>query len=110
MFLILFCFSIALPAYKMVLSFLLVSNRIKDEEGKIKLVNRLAIIGKWSMTDVFVIAVLAASVKLNMVASIEVHTGLYVFGAGVITSMMLVNRLLSGYALRPMDVADKPIL
>jgi len=101
LFVILFGFSIALPLYKMVLSFLLVSNRIKDPEHKIKTVNRLAIIGKWSMTDVFVIAILAATVKLGMIATIEVHTGLFVFGAGVITSMLLVHRLLVGYELRP---------
>nr|WP_072659728.1 paraquat-inducible protein A [Mariprofundus micogutta] len=101
LFLILFAFSIALPFYKMVLSLLLVSNLIKDPERKIKTINRLAIVGKWSMTDVFVIAVLAATVKLGMIATIEVHVGLYVFGAGVVTSMLLVHRLLSGYELRP---------
>ena len=101
LFLILFAFSVALPLYKMILSFLLVSNRIKDAERKIKTVNRLAMVGKWSMTDVFVIAVLAATVKLGMIATIEVHAGLFVFGAGVIISMLLVNRLLSGYELRP---------
>ncbi len=101
LFLILFAFSIALPLYKMLLSFFLVSNRIKEAGHKTQTVKRLAIIGKWSMTDVFVIAVLAATVKLGMIATIEVHVGLYVFGAGVITSMLLVHKLLSGYELKP---------
>jgi len=100
LFLILFAFSVALPLYKMILSFLLVSNRITDGKRKIKTVNRLAMVGKWSITDVFVIAVLAATVKLGMIATIEVHAGLFVFGSGVIASMVLVNRLLSGYELR----------
>ncbi len=101
LFLILFAFSIVLPLYKIALLFLLVSNRITEEEQKIRTVNRLAIIGKWSMADVFVIAVLAATVKLGMLASIEIHTGLFVFGSGVITSMLLVHTLLSEYELRP---------
>jgi len=101
LFLILFAFSIALPLYKMGLSLLLVSHAIKDPERKIKTVKQLVMVGKWSMTDVFVIAVLAATVKLGMIATIEVHAGLYVFGAGVITSMLLVHRLLSGYELKP---------
>jgi len=101
LFLILFAFSIALPLYKMALSFLLLSNRIREEGRRIKTVKQLAMVGKWSMTDVFVIAVLAATVKLGMIATIEVHVGLYVYGAGVITSMLLVHRLLSGYELRP---------
>ena len=101
LFLILFGFTVALPMYKMMLSFLLVSKRIRERESEIKVVNHLAIVGKWSMTDVFVIAILAATVKLDMIASIEVHAGLYVFAAGVITSMLLVQRLLAGYELRP---------
>jgi len=101
LFLILFTFSIAVPLYKIALSFLLVSNRITETARKIKIINRLAVIGKWSMADVFVIAVLAATVKLGMIASIEVHAGLFVFGSGVITSMMLVHTLLSDYELRP---------
>lgn len=103
LFLILSAFSIVLPLYKMVLVFLLVSNRIQDVEQKMRTVKRLALIGKWSMTDVFVIAVLAATVKLNMIATIEVHAGLYVFGSGVILSMLLVHRLLSDYELKPVD-------
>ena len=101
LFLILLGFSMLLPIYKMVLSLLLVIDRMKDAETKLQVVNHLAIVGKWSMTDVFVIAVLAATVKLGMIATIEVHTGLFVFGAGVISSMLLVHRLLKGYALRP---------
>ena len=103
LFLILFTFSVAVPLYKMILSFLLVSNRISEKERKIKIVNRLAVMGKWSMADVFVIAVLAATVKLGMIASIEIHIGLFVFGSGVITSMLLVHTLLSDYELRPVD-------
>ncbi|MDX8395606.1 MAG: paraquat-inducible protein A [Mariprofundaceae bacterium] len=104
LFVILFSFSIALPIYKMALSFLLVGDRIHDVEQKIKAVNQLAMIGKWSMTDVFAIAVLAATVKLGVIATIEVHAGLFVFGSGVITSMLLVYQLLSGYELRPIEV------
>lgn len=103
LFFILFTFSVAIPLYKMILSFLLVSNKIDETEQKIKTVNRLAVMGKWSMADVFVIAILAATVKLGMIASIEIHTGLFVFGSGVITSMLLVHTLLSDYELRPVE-------
>ena len=101
LFLILFAFSIVLPLYKIVISYLLVSERSKDTDRKMNTVKRLALIGKWSMSDVFVIAVLAATVKLNMIATIEVHIGLYLFGSGVIMSMLLVHSLLSDYELKP---------
>jgi len=103
LFLVLFGFSIAIPLYKVVLSLLLVSDRIKDTACKLKTVRRLAMIAKWSMADVFVIAVLAATVKLEMIASIEIHIGLIAFGAGVMMSMLLVHVLLSDYELRPIE-------
>ena len=49
LFLILFAFSIVLPLYKIVISYLLVSERSKDTDRKMNTVKRLALIGKWSM-------------------------------------------------------------
>jgi paraquat-inducible protein A len=45
-------------------------------------------LGKWSMLDVFVVAVLIASVRLGPLASIELHRGLYFFSASVIMIMI----------------------
>lgn len=52
-------------------------------------------IGKWSMLDVFVVAVLIASVKLGALVSIEIHYGLYIFTAAVIL-MLLITQLVHG--------------
>jgi uncharacterized paraquat-inducible protein A len=40
------------------------------------------------MLDVFIVAILIASVKLGSIATIEVHYGLYVFATGVIMIMV----------------------
>jgi len=101
LFLIIFLFSIAAPIYKTYLAMLLVMKRINGQDEKLRAVKRLAIMSKWSMADVFVISVLAATVKLGTVASIEIHSGLFVFGLGVLTSMLLVQKLLQAYELRP---------
>lgn len=45
-------------------------------------------LGKWSMLDVFVVAVLVASVKLGALASIEIHYGLYAFSTAVVLIML----------------------
>lgn len=45
-------------------------------------------LGKWSMLDVFVVAVLIASVQLGPVATIRLHYGLYLFAASVIMMMI----------------------
>ena len=51
-------------------------------------------IGKWSMTDVFVVAVVASTVKLGALANVSIKYGLYVFSFGVIGSMSLNHQVL----------------
>lgn len=49
----------------------------------------LAIYGKWSMLDVFVVALLVVSVKLGSLAQAHVEVGVYAFAASVILTMLL---------------------
>ncbi|CAA6805031.1 MAG: Paraquat-inducible membrane protein A [uncultured Thiotrichaceae bacterium] len=44
--------------------------------------------GKWSMLDVFVVALLLVSVKLGALAKVTVHYGLYTFACAVILTMI----------------------
>lgn len=48
----------------------------------------MEILGKWSMLDVFVVAVLIASVRLGPLATMELHYGLYLFSASVVMIML----------------------
>jgi paraquat-inducible protein A len=45
--------------------------------------------GKWSMLDVFVVALLVVSVKLGSLATATVEYGIYAFAASVILTMLL---------------------
>jgi paraquat-inducible protein A len=49
--------------------------------------------GKWSMLDVFVVAVLVVTVKLGAIANVEMHYGLYFFSAAVILTMIITARI-----------------
>ncbi|MFO7593789.1 MAG: paraquat-inducible protein A [Pseudomonadota bacterium] len=51
----------------------------------------LMLLGKWSMLDVFVVAMFIMTVKMGAIVSVEVHTGLYLFSAGVVASMLLTH-------------------
>ena len=55
------------------------------------------------MADVFVVAVIAATIKMGMLATVQIHIGLFLFGFAVLTSMVLVHKLMSGYELRPIN-------
>ncbi len=47
--------------------------------------------GKWSMLDVFVVALLVVSVKLGALAAARVEIGIYAFAAAVVLTMLLSN-------------------
>jgi paraquat-inducible protein A len=48
--------------------------------------------GRWAMLDVMVVAVLIVASKLSVLASVDVHIGLYIFGLSVILVMLLTQR------------------
>jgi len=100
LFVLLAGFSLAVPAYKLFTALFVVFDGLYAER-RLRLVQRLALLDKWSMADVFVIAVIAATVKLGNLVRIEVHAGLYIFAGGVVASLWLVHRLLAHYELTP---------
>lgn len=48
------------------------------------LVHVVAVLGKWSMLDVFLVALLVSSVKLGALAEAEVRSGLYWFASSIL--------------------------
>jgi paraquat-inducible protein A len=55
------------------------------------------------MADVFVVAVIAATIKLGMFASVTIHSGLVVFSLAVLSSMLLIHKQMADYELKPKD-------
>lgn len=92
LFVIILAFSVILPCWKLWVLFRACNSSPVDDSGRrhLRWMNAL---GKWSMLDVFVVAVLIASVKLGALASIELHAGLYAFAAAVILMMMATHLL-----------------
>lgn len=48
----------------------------------------LGFLGKWSMLDVFIVAILVVAAKLGSLASVEPRPGVYVFGCAILLSML----------------------
>ena len=80
-------FSLCIPAIK-IASLVLITN-MQFEQGSIldKILQIIETFGKWSMLDVFVVALLLVSVKLGVLAKVDVHYGLYVFASSVLLTM-----------------------
>jgi len=87
LFLLIFLFSIVMPLVKLMLLFLAANGGRRGAAVHQRYLHWLARYGKWSMLDVFVVAVLLASVKLGDVAAVQIHYGLYAFALSVLITM-----------------------
>lgn len=80
----LFLFSILTPLVKMLGLALIANTGSRFRGAHETFLYVLETWGKWSMLDVFVVALLFVSVKLGSLANVTVHEGLYWFGGAVI--------------------------
>ena len=86
-------FSIVFPSLKMLVALTLwygADARGPDLAG---LLGWLEAFGRWSMLDVFVVALTIVAVEVSIISDVTTHAGLYVFTAAVVLSMAGVRRL-----------------
>lgn len=105
--LIVLAFSVVFPIAKLG-ALALVLFRPVEEQRRTRLVRSLERLGRWSMLDVFVIAILIGSVHLGILSEAYAEGGIYVFGAGILLSMLAtiaVQRLLTS----PRERARVPV-
>ena len=88
-------FSIIIPILKLIILFNLVLNKSSDSRTINKLLHLMHEYGRWAMLDVMVVAILIVAVKLGAIASIEIHSGLFVFGSSVLLIMYITRRIVS---------------
>lgn len=89
-------FAVVFPAAKILLLGVILG-RLPDVSGRSRTVTALEIIGKWSMLDVLVAAVLIVAVKVGGIQSAATQPGIYVFVAAIVLSFAgnrMVSRLL----------------
>lgn len=82
-------FSVVFPLLKSIILLLVWNFDPSQGERHRRHLRWLATYSKWSMLDVFVVALLVVSVKLGSVAEARVETGIYAFAASVILTMLL---------------------
>ncbi len=90
--LVVFVASVVVPVLKfLAVAYLLISIQRKFAHSRFdrtRLFRLTEFIGRWSMIDVFVVAILAALVQIRSVALIEPGLGATAFGASVIFTML----------------------
>jgi len=81
LFIILLAFSIVLPVAKIILLFRFWYADSSSCQQLQHFMNWISHYGKWSMLDVFVVALLLVIVKLGVLATVQVHYGIYMYAA-----------------------------
>ncbi len=49
--------------------------------------------GRWSMLDVFVVALTVVAIEVSLISDVTLHAGLYVFTGAIVLSMLVVQRI-----------------
>lgn len=93
LFVVISLFSIGLPLFKLVTLWLILTPGHRDWTRYNRLLELMHEYGKWSMLDVFVVAVLVVAVKLGALADVTMRPGLYAFAAGVLLTMIVTARV-----------------
>jgi len=96
-------FSVAFPVVKILLLVLIWNFDSAQGAAHQRHLDWMNRYGKWSMLDVFVVALLVVSVKLGALAAARVEIGIYAFAASIVLTMLL-SAWISRNALEP--VAD----
>jgi len=95
LFIVIAGFSVVLPLLKIGILNKLLSIKKKNKSNIDKYLHWMHLYGKWSMLDVFVVAVLVVVVKLGVIASVEMRFGLYAFATAVLLTMYITTRVVS---------------
>ena len=87
---IIFFFSIIFPILKLAILFVIWFVRLRDNQRK-WLLYGLGFLGKWSMLDVFITAIIIVSIKLGALASAKAEIGIYYFAISILLAMIVTN-------------------
>ncbi len=93
LFLVIVVFTVILPLGKLIFAYIVWGWLNVENPAVQRALGWVETLGRWSMLDVFVAALLVVVIKLSLISDVEIHTGLYVFMAAVILSMIAVRRI-----------------
>lgn len=97
-------FSVLFPGFKLVWMWRLQFSRTPEVgAGDLRF---LEMLGKWSMADVLVLALVIFGVRDNLVFAASTLPGVYIFAAATVLAMLASGRIVSQLARRAPDLAS----
>ncbi len=85
-------FSVIFPLLKLLILILVWFFDLANNK-KLVLIKWLEVLGKWSMLDVFVVAVTVVITQISHFAKAEPRIGIYFFGVSIILTMITTERI-----------------
>ena len=83
-------FSMVFPAAKLLTAGWIWARVDAASPGGSRAVRLMEALSRWSMIDVFVVALIVVAVKVSLVSDVGVHSGVYVFAAAAALSIALM--------------------
>ncbi len=87
---VIFFFSIVFPIAKLAILFVTWFTPLKENDRK-QILLFLGLLGKWSMLDVFVTAIMLVWLKLGPLANAEAEIGIYFFAVSILLAMAVTG-------------------
>ena len=86
-------FSIVFPLIKLTLALYLWYRADAASPALQRSLGWIEALGKWSMLDVFVVALIVVAIQVSLITDVTVHAGIYAFTAAVLLSILAVRRI-----------------
>ncbi len=86
-------FSIVLPVVKLALALHLFYHADAGSGRLRRALVWMEAAGRWSMLDVFVVALIVVAGRTSLIDDVSVHAGVYVFTAAIVLSLLVVQRM-----------------
>ena len=93
LFTVIFAFTVVLPVTKLIYAARLWAVIDVDDPRFARTLGIIDTLGKWSMLDVLLLAIVVASIKMSVVGDAHANPGLYLFSGAIITSMLSLHWL-----------------
>lgn len=93
LFVIVFVFSVVFPALKLIFALYLWYRADAAGAALARTLGWMEAFGRWSMLDVFVVALTVVAVQISLINDVTLHAGLYLFTAAIVLSIAAVQRI-----------------
>ena len=94
LFALVFVFSLVLPAAKILVGLWAWIAGARDRTAVSQILRVLGAISKWSMLDVFIVALMVLALEGSLLTFSDIHAGIVLFAASVVLSTLAMMRLL----------------